>query len=148
MTVAASGLYMNWTGVTVTHGTAPTTIAIDEVTDMDFGREGEVKRWSADAAKFAKALVVKNKRRTVTIKGGDVAKLASVPEDTPCTVVGILNDLNNGAGTGALTCTVTNAVCVSNPFRGKNNDFGTGDLSFEAFAPDGITDPLTITPVA
>lgn len=136
---------MNWTGVTVKYGTTPTTINLSEVTDIDIGKDGEVKRWSADAAIFAKALVVKNKKRSLTIKGGAINKLASIPEDTPCVVTAVLNDLYNGAGSGAITAVLNNAICTSNPFRGKNNDFGTGDLTFEAYSADGVTDPLTLT---
>jgi hypothetical protein len=143
MTVTASSLYMNWTGVTVTP-LGGSAMPLKEITDIDVDRSSEMKRWYADAAKFPLALSARNKTRKITIRGGAINLLSAIPEDTPCTVVGILNDLNNGITTGALTITCINAIVASNPFKGKNNDFGTGDLTFEAFSTDGTTDPLTI----
>lgn len=141
--MAKTNLYMNWTGVTVTYGTSPTTINLSEVVDLEVGRKGEVKRWTADAGVFAKALAVKNKTRTITIKGGAINLLASVPEDTLCTIVGVLNDLNNGTGSGAITVTAVRGTVTSNPFKGQNNEFGLGDLEFECSSVDGTTDPIT-----
>src|SRR5262249_40877769 len=114
--------------------------------DIDGDRAGgEVKKWSADAALFCTALSVRNRERKVRVMGGAINKMALIPEGTPGTLTAVLNEHSNGATTGALTSTWTNAACGRNPFKARHNDFGTGDLEFECFSPGGTTDPLTIT---
>lgn len=143
MSGTASGLYMNWTGVTVTPPSPASAITIDEVVEVDFGKGGEMKPWYADACSFAKALKQVHRQRTCTIMGGNVAKLGSIPDNTPCTIVAVLNDLNNGTSTGAITFTLINAVLRENPFKGQNSEYATGHITFEAFSTDGTTDPLS-----
>jgi hypothetical protein len=55
------------------------------------------------------------------------------------------NDANNGAGTGAITYTLTNAVIASNPIHGAHRQFGLGTLTITAFSTDGATNPLAIS---
>lgn len=85
----------------------------------------------------------RKKSQGITIRGGAVNLLGQIPENTPCTVVSILNDALNGTGSGAITVTAVNAILISNPFKGANSEFAMGDVTFQCFSVDGTTPPIT-----
>lgn len=136
----ASNLQQNWTNVTVAWG--DTTLAIPEVVDVEVDKHGRPEVLYADAETLAILISIQDKVRSVTIKGAALNVLVQIPEDTACIVTAILNDLNNGTGTGAITVTAVNAVLASNPFKGRNNELGTGSAMFLCYSPSGA-DPIT-----
>lgn len=141
MSGTASGFSIGIGAVTVVYGS--TTITINEVKDVEIDRSATAKMYYGDAGVFSRVLVMKEKKRSVKIVGAQLALLQSVPEDTPCTVSVVFLDARNGTGAGAITATLVNGVCTSNPYKGQATEFGSGDLMFEAFSSDGTTDPLT-----
>ena len=146
MPLTPTNLYMNWSGTTITPA-GGSTINIPEVTDMSFGRTGNLQSWKADAHMFATLCVNRGQARPCKITGGAINILATIPINTPCTIVSVLNDAKNantGAGSGALTHTLVNAVLNDNPWADSHEQWGKGDLTFSAFSTDGTTDPLTI----
>jgi hypothetical protein len=142
--MAGSNVYMNWKSVTVTFGTVPTVVSLTEVMDVQVLDQEGLEPWQADGHKFPTLLIAATGSRGMTIVGGSVNKLAAIPRNTPCTVVAILNDAVNGAGAGAITHTLVNAVLADAGRSGPSNKFAGGTATFVAFSPDGITDPLTI----
>lgn len=139
--MSASGFNIGWSGVTVHYGS--TTITLANVKDVEIDRSGTVKDFFGDAGIFSKIISIREKKRSIKITGASLALLQSVPEDTPCTVTAIMMDAVNGTGAGAITITLINAVCAMNPYKGQSTEFGTGDITFQAFSTDGTTDPLS-----
>ncbi len=137
-----SNVYMSWTGVTVTPS-GGSTMAISEVTDVQVHDKDHIEPWQADGHKYATRMIAASGERGITITGGDVGKLASIPKNVPCTVVAILNDAVNGVGTGAVTVTLVNAIRGEVPSSGKTSKFAGGSVSFMAFSSDGTADPLS-----
>lgn len=142
--MARSNVFMNWTGVTITYGTTPTVITMTEVLDVQVLDEEGIEQWQADGHKFATKMITATGARGLTIIGGDVYKLATIPRGTPCTVVAILNDAVNGVGTGAVTHTLSNGVMTGASRSGPSNKFAGGSATFIAFSTDGTADPLAM----
>jgi cyanophycinase-like exopeptidase len=140
-----TNVYMNWTGVTVSFGVGPTVIALTEITDVQVLDEDGLEMWQSDGNKFATVVVAATGARGMTLTGGDLFKLATMPRNTPCTIVAVLRDAINGTGSGAITHTLVNAVMAGAPRGGATNKFAMGSVTFMAFSPDGSTDPLTLT---
>ena len=142
-----TGLNMGWSNVTVTPASS-TAIVVDNVTELHPDRKGTAKKFFGDVSAFPKLIVSRNKSRTVTITSGDIAKLAAIPEDVPCTVTATFNDPLNGAttGGGGILYTFVNAVCIDNGSKGATQEFGLGTAMFEAYSTAGA-DPLTVTNV-
>lgn len=138
-----TGLNMGWSSVTITPD-GGSAITITEITDVNFTRSASPKKFYGDANLFSKLIVSRELSRGCRISGGEIKLLADVPQGTPCTIVAVLDDAKNGAGAGAITSTLVNAVCLNNPYSGRANEFGTGSLDFDAFSTNGTTDPLTI----
>lgn len=141
---AASNKYQNWSSVVVTPSGGG-AITVPEVIDLAVDATSPSLRFEGDRDAFASLIRTPQKTRKVKITSSAINVLATILEDTPCTIVGVLNDLGNGTGTGAITCTLTNAVRNAFRFSGKNNTVAAGSLEFEAYATDGQTDPLTIS---
>src|SRR4051794_25135870 len=104
MPLTPSNLFMNWSSVTVVYGATPTTITLTGVTNVEIDGKSQQQVFYGDARAFPRKIRNTQKTRKVTIHGGDVAKLLSIPEDTPCTITAVLDDVDNGhaAGSGAL----------------------------------------------
>lgn len=139
-----TNVYMNWTGVTITP-VGGSAISLLEVLDVQVMDEDTIEQWQSDGNKFATVLVAASGSRGMTITGGDVFKLAGIPRNTLCTIVAILNDARNSAGSGAITHTLSNAMFASAPRSGTTNKFAGGSVTFIAASTDGSTDPLVIT---
>lgn len=137
-----SNQLQNWTDVTIAWG--ETTLVIPEVVDVEPNPTGTMVPLNVDGNRFAALYSQQDKVREVTIKGAALNILVLIPQDTPCTITAILNDLNNGTGTGAITFVAVNAILSSNPYRGRNNELGTGEAKFLCYATDDV-DPFTST---
>lgn len=139
----ASNLYINWSGVTVTP-TAPSgsAITLDGVTEIDIDAKSALQSFYGDARKFPRLNVPTQKSRSITIKGGNIGKLLTLPEDAECTIVAILNDAKNGAGIGSITFTATKAVMDGKPFKGANNQFAMGEVTFHCSGNVDDEDPI------
>lgn len=135
-----ANLSMNWTDVTVSWPGG--SLAIPEVVDVEVDMSGAMMPWRADARRFAELIVQEDMTRKVRIVGAALNLLIQIPRNTPCTIVGILNDLANGTGTGAVTFTAVNAVLASNPLKCRSNELGTSSASFESYSPDD-SDPFS-----
>ena len=138
----ASNLTQNWTDVTVSWN--GTTLAIPEVTDVEVDKHSVIEAFYGDSDAFTPVLRTPKKVRQITIKGAALNVLVLIPEDVPCVVRGILNDLTNGTGSGAINLVASNCLLASNPFKGRNNELGTGTAKFQAYSVGGV-DPFAIS---
>ena len=139
----ATKLYMNWTGVTVTPN-GGSAINLTGVTDVSFNRSGTNKPFFGDNRQHARAIRTTNQARSVSISCGDLSALDSVAIGTVCTVVGTLNDLHNGTGSGARTYTAINAVLSSKPDGSSNDEYAGTTYSFDCFGSALDADPISV----
>jgi len=144
--MARSKSYMNWKGVTVTHGSGPTTITLTEITGVQIQRGDQWIPLRVDGYVFATRMARVGAQRGIRITGADVGKLATIPLNTVCTVVAKLWDSVNqtDGGSGMLTFTLSNAVFAGNNPGGNQNEYITDTVEFMAYSADGTTDPLVV----
>ncbi len=140
-----SDVFCQWTGVQFSHGAGPTVVSIGQVESMEFDTEGAPLYWSGDAAQGPTHLKIVGKKREVTLVGADAAKLMAVPVGVTGTLTGVLNDIENGTGSGALTLTLANCKAYGAKSGGQHNQVAKTSLKFGAVWLNGTTDPLTVT---
>jgi hypothetical protein len=134
--------YMNWTGVTFTpFGGVPTPLT--GVTSIQIDSAGSLLKFSGDGDRYSTTVVNDFNDPIVTIHCADLAAVRSFSVGTVGTFTATHNDAKNGAGTGAITYTLSNAVIASNPIHGSHRQFGQGMLTITAFSLDGVTNPLS-----
>jgi hypothetical protein len=135
---------MNWTGVTFTPTNgAPTSIT--GVTSIQIDSGGNLLKFSGDGDRFSTTVVNDFNDPSVTVHSADLAAVLAFPVGTVGTFIATHNDAKNGAGTGAVTYVLTNAVISSNPIHGSHRQFGQGVLTLAAYSADGVTNPLSTT---
>jgi hypothetical protein len=100
-------------------------------------------KFSGDGDRYSTTVVNDFNDPTVTVHSADLAAVRAFPVGTVGTFSATHNDARNGAGTGAITYTLTNAVVASNPIHGSHRQFGQGTLTLSAMSPDGVTNPLS-----
>jgi hypothetical protein len=145
--MAHTNVFMNWKGVTITPS-GGSLVNLTGVMDVQTSNVEGLEPWQADGHLFPTLMIRATAARSVTIMGGDVATMMAVPRGTACTVVAILDDAVNGAGSGALTHTWLNAVVADVPASGPSNKFAGGTITFVCYSSDGTTDPLTVAQAA
>lgn len=133
--------FMNWTGVTFTPagGSATPITGVSSVT-IDTG--GSLLKFSGDGDRYSTTVVNDYNDPVVTVHAADLAAVRAYPVGTVGTFTATHNDARNGAGTGAITYTLTNAVIANTPIHGAHRQFGQGTLTIAAFSTDGVTNPL------
>ena len=137
-----SNQYQNWSSCVVTPSTGG-SVTVLEIIDIAVDAVSPSVRFKGDVDKFASLIRTPEKSRKIRITSAAINLLKVIPEDTPCTIVAVLDDLANETGTGAITMTLVNAVRNAFHFSGRNNTPAQGYVDFEAYSADG-TDPLTI----
>jgi hypothetical protein len=141
--MSATNLYINWSGVGFTP-TGGSLAPINKVTSVGLNRDGTPEKFKGDLDKFYRAIAVPTLDRGLTIDTGDVYAATQIPIGTVGTVVATLADAINGTTSsgGGFTVTLSHAVCTGNSSAGDHAKYGTARLTFESFAPDGVTDPM------
>ena len=138
---------INWTGVTFTPSSG-TTINFDGVTAITWDTSANTIEFSGDGDKFVSGLATVMQSRSVSITCANLAVVSAMIAGQTGTLVAIHNDAYAGVGTGAMTYTLNNAKLGKRSLSGNHKQYGSAALSLEAYAPDGQTDPLTITSAA
>jgi len=139
----ASNVHKSWKEIIITPSVGA-AIALSEVTSGTLIDEDTLIPWRADGNPYVKIAAISESNRGFSVAGGNIGQLASVPKGTPCTITAKLYDAINGAGTGCLLLTLFNAVAASASATGETNQYASGGITFMAFSPDGVTDPLAI----
>lgn len=144
--------FLNWVNVGIARqdGTG-SPLQIVAVTGVAVVRKNKIIKFYGDAGAYARVLAAVEQERGLTIVTGDIATLFKVPMGVALTVTATLLDPRNGAaaGGGAITITLNNALVVNGGGDGKNNQFASGTIAFDAYA--GIdqsgseVDPLVVT---
>ena len=140
--MSATKRFMNWTGVSFTpiNGTAT---ALTGVTSVMIDSGGSLAKFSGDGDRYVTTMVNDFNEPVVTIHSADLSALRANPVGTVGTFTATHNDAKNGAGTGAVTYTMFNAVVASYQVQGAHRQFGQGTLTFHAFSTDGVTNPVS-----
>ena len=137
----ATKRFMNWTGVTFTPQ-GGTTTAITGVTSVKIDSGGSLMKFSGDGDRYSTTVVNDFNDPPITVPSADLAAVMAFPVGT---FTATHNDAKNGTGTGAITYTLSNAVVANHPVQGSHRQFGFGDITFTAFALDGVTNPLSVS---
>lgn len=145
--MAASGLNMNWSTVSVDPDGATAAVSLTKVTNIIPEFVSNPKKFFGDAVKFPQAIVNVEKSRRFTIVGGDLYKLLTLPEDLYCTITATHNDAENGVtpGDGAILFTAIKAKRISGLLAAPNNEFGQSSVVFECKGGTSDADPITIS---
>ena len=140
--MSATNRFMNWSGVNFSAvGGASSTIT--GVTSVTIDSGGSLARFAGDGDRYVTTMVNDFNEPTVTIHAADLSALRANPVGTVGTFSATHNDAKNGAGTGAVTYTLANAVVSAFQVHGAHRQFGQGSLTLAAFSSDGVTNPLS-----
>ena len=138
----ATKRFMNWTGVAFTPLNGQPT-AITGVTSVAIESGGSLARFAGDGDRFVTTMVNDFNEPTATVQAADLAAIRAYPVGTVGTLTATHNDAKNGAGSGAVTYTLSNAVVSACNVHGAHRQFGQGTLTFASFSSDGVTNPLS-----
>ena len=140
--MSATKRFLNWTGVSFTPaGGSP--VAITGVTSVSIDSGGSLLKFSGDGDRYNTTVVNDFNEPLISVQAADLVAIRSYPVGTVGTFVATHNDARNGAGSGAITYTLSNAVIASNSVRGSHKQFGQGSLTLTSFSTDGVTNPLS-----
>jgi hypothetical protein len=142
--MSATKRFMNWTAVSFTPTGGSTTV-ITGVASVSIDSGGSLVRFSGDGDRYNTTVVNDHNDPVVTVHSADLAAIRANPAGIVGTFTATHNDARNGANTGAITYTLTNAVIANCPVQGAHRQFGQGTLTITAFSADGITNPLSTT---
>ena len=140
--MASTKRFMNWTGVTFTP-TGGSVTPITGVSSVTIDTGGSLVKFAGDGDRYSTTVVNDHNDPVVTVHAADLAAVRANPVGTTGTFTATHNDARNGAGTGAITYTLANAVISSNPIQGAHRQFGQGTLTIASFSTDGVTNPLS-----
>lgn len=110
---------------------------------LDFGGRAVTGSGDGDVMPTLKVVVFTDPR--ITIVSQDLSVINTMPVGTESTLSWVEGDAANGAGTGALTVSVAQAVLVNHSTQGRHLDLGQLSTSFETYSTDGVTSPFTYT---
>jgi hypothetical protein len=137
-------LIMNWTGVTFTPA-GGSAIPLKRVNSVNFDPGGQLLPYSGDGDRYPTAMVLAMSSPTASLSTSNISQISALAIGTVGTLVAIANDAVNGilTGGGAITYTLINAVVAGTPWGGQHAQFGTANLTFQAYSSDGSTTPLS-----
>lgn len=107
----------------------------------------QLVEFTGDAATFATLLARVKGSRGIQLSGNDVSKfLRSFPSGPGTVAVTIADAVNTagGAGSGALTYTLVNAMRQEASANHQNQSADSASVTYMGYSSDGSTDPLTI----
>jgi hypothetical protein len=142
--MAASGRFMNWDGVGFTP-TSGTLTPINEVQNVTVDLRATLRGASGDADLFPSAKALEYMDPRVTVETEDLKVVNTLTPGTRGTFHATHNDFINGAGSGAMTYTISNCVIGSGPRSGAHRNVGRGTIEIETMAPDGVTSPIAVS---
>lgn len=137
--MASSKRSVNWTTVTYNSAT------ITGVTAVSFDNGGSLLPFSGDGDKYPTTIINDMNNPTASVTTADVAAAYAIPPGTRSSFVATLNDAKGGvgAGNGARTFTLANAIAQNNPISGSHRQYASATVTFLAESSDGSTNPLS-----
>jgi len=141
--MAATGVQLNWTGVTFTpSGGSLTTFT--RVTSVEINPGGQLAAFSGDNDSFVTVVARTASAPSVTVTGGNIAQFQGFASGTTGAFAAIHKDARGGSS-GDIVYALANAVVQNAPGSGSHNQFGSGSITFQSFSSDGSTNPLSFT---
>jgi hypothetical protein len=148
--MAAGKTQMNWTGTKFVE-TFPVaaTLSASGVTGMNWDPQGSTQVFSGDGDRYPTTVVNDFQNPQVQVTSGDTAWVRAMAPGLRGTLSAILNDARNGAvvGGGGILFTLFPAVVVNNPVGDQHRQFAAGTVTVMAESVDGVTNPLSSSPV-
>jgi hypothetical protein len=142
-----SNRQLNWTSVSFTPS-GGTLIPITEVQDVKFDVAGEVREGRGDGDYYASAVNVVGAKPTAEITTQFITKINTITIGSKGGIAAKHNDYDNGSGSGSIAYVMSPCVVTANSRSGAHMQIGQGTISFQGYAVDGVTNPLsaTVTP--
>jgi len=135
--MAAAKLQLNWTGVTF----ASTSIA--HVSSVMFGQGGELINFAGDNARYPQIIANNVSRPRCSITSGDIYTIMNFTTGQSGTISAVQKDAASGIN-GDITWTLSGAVHENSQQTGQWGQFASATATFQAYASDGSTNPLSI----
>lgn len=145
--MSATNLFINWSaaGFTPSGGSLQ---SINKVTDVSFDANGSMEGFKGDVDVFFRSISIPSQTRTIKVKTGDVAMArdSDLALGTRGAFTVKLSDAVNGTttGGGGLTVTLSPCIVTANTAQGAHAKYAEAEITFEGYATDGTTDPLTV----
>ena len=141
-----TNLFINWSTVGYTPS-GGSLASLNKVTSVKPSRNGQMEGFKGDVDQFFRVIAVPSQTRTIEVTTGDVKAALAIAIGSHGAFSAIFADAINGTtvGGGGITIALTNCVVTGNTAQGEHAKFGEATITFEGYASDGITDPLTVT---
>lgn len=138
--MAATGLQMNW--VDVSHG----AINLDRVDSVSFDLGGQLLPYAGDNDHYNSVVVNSMNAPTASVTVSNPAVLIGIAPGTDATLTATHKDAA-GATAGDIIYVLVHAVSPGGSTSGGHAAYGTATMQFQAYSPDGQTNPLSFTRV-
>jgi len=136
--MAISKAQINWTAVS--HGSANIT----RVTAGMFGLGGTLIKFKGDTDLYPSIIANVTNEPHASFTTADVGTVMGIQPGTTATLSATLNDAKAQTG-GAVVFAMSNAVFENADTNAQHAQFGTVTGTWQAFATDGLTNPVAIS---
>jgi hypothetical protein len=133
-----TGAQINWGSVE--YGTHP----IKRVTSGGFSLGGQLIRFNGDTDRYTSIIANVNNEPSATFTTADVGSLMTIPTAGSATLAATLLDALAATG-GDVIFSLVNAVYETADAQAQHAQFGTVTASWQGYASDGQTNPLSIS---
>jgi hypothetical protein len=134
--MAGTGVQINWDLVQYA------TTTIKRVTNAMFGQGGSLIKFKGDIDVYPSVIAAVDIEPHASITTGDPGTMMNFTPGQDATLTATMKDAKNVTG-GDVVFTLTHAVFENADTTGQHAQFGTVTGTFQAYAPDGITPPLS-----
>jgi len=136
--MAATKAQLNWTAVS--HGSNNIT----RVTTGMFGLGGQLVKFKGDTDLYPSIIANVTNEPHASFTTADVGTVMAITPGTSATLSATLNDAKGASG-GAVIFALSNAVFENADTNAQHAQFGTVTGTWQAYASDGLTNPLAIS---
>jgi hypothetical protein len=138
MAIGATGAQINWEGVE--YGSNP----IKRVTSGGFSLGGQLIRFKGDTDRYTSIIANVNNEPSATFTTADVGSLMTIATSGSATLAATLKDALAATG-GDVVFSLVNAVYETADTTAQHAQFGTVTATWQGYAADGMTNPLSIS---
>lgn len=139
--MAATGLQMFWSLVTMTIATVTTTMTKVKNVTVDYGTV--ITGFAGDGDRYNTTLVNSFNNPKMTLTSGNLGQLLGLVGAAGAFAA--THKDAKGATGGDIIYALSNAVCGNVTTGGAHAEYGEGSLEVWSFSTDGITSPLAYT---
>jgi hypothetical protein len=119
------------------------TNVIKRVTNAMFGQGGSLIKFKGDIDVYPSVVAAVDIEPHASITTGDPATMMTFTPGQDLTLTATMKDAKGVSG-GDIIFTLIHAVFENADTTGQHAQFGTVTGTFQAYAPDGITPPLSL----